>query len=177
MATSIVQFYSGKGVDNKGRALNTVLSFTDDELETVHDFIQWLFPIETVSPVNPSAPIVTRGTQIAFRTDTSLRENLCRACCRMLHFYGLWCHGKAAVNPDVCRGRGFLVRSACWMTPGNHNHLRLTRILKSLRLLGLEACSRSLFSCLRELAFHNPDGFSEATLDYWQASQEVPIDL
>jgi hypothetical protein len=175
MASTTVQFYSGQGVDGRGRSLNTILSFTDGELETVHDFIQWLFPIETVSSVNPSAPIVTRNTQIAFRTDISLRGNLCKACCRMLHFYGLSCHGKAGVNPKVCRGRGFPVKSARWMTPGNHNHLRLTRILKSLRLLGLEACSRSLFSCLRELASRDPDGFSEVTLDYWRASQEIPI--
>ncbi|MBD2136681.1 hypothetical protein H6F32_03540 [Anabaena sp. FACHB-1237] len=34
---------------------------------------------------------------------------------------------------------------------GNHNHLRITRILKSLCLLGLKKYTQSLFKCLTEI--------------------------
>lgn len=176
MVSSVVLFYSGEGVDHRGRSLDAILDFTDGELETVHDFVQWLFPIETPSPVNRLAPTVSRDTQIAFRTNVLLRKNLCRACSRMLRFYGLTCQGEAMASVRVLRDRDFLAKSATWMVPGNHNHRRLTRILKSLRLLGLEACSRSLFLYLEELATHDPSSILQVTLDYWRDSQETPTD-
>ena len=173
MASGIVQFYSGKGVDHRGRSLRAILSFTDKELETVHDFIQWLFPIETLSRVNPFAPVVSRDTQVEFRANALLRKNLCKACSRMLGFYGLCCHGEAMVAPRVSCAGDFPAKSANWMTPDDHNHRRLTRILKSLRLLGLGICSRSLFLCLEELASQNPGDISGLTLEYWRDSQKV----
>lgn len=170
MKSQIVQFYSGEGSDHIGRSLETILSYTDENLEMMHDYIQWLFPLEKLSPVNPSAPAVGRDTQIEFRNNTSLRSNLCRACRRMLRFYGLSCTVAAFPSQRIRPDRDFVVKSRNWMTPFNHNHLRLTRILKSLRLLGLASCSGSLLQCLEELAMSHPNQISPETIDYWRSS-------
>ena len=46
-ADPIVTFYSG-GADDRGRTLEQILAWADDRLESVHDYIQWVFP--TIAP-------------------------------------------------------------------------------------------------------------------------------
>jgi hypothetical protein len=177
MTSQIIQFYSGNGYDHIGRSLDAILNFTDEQLENIHDFIQWLFPIETQSQVNPSAPVVCKDIQLQFRNTALLRANLCKACRRMLDFYGLHCHAKTAPSSRVTLDRNFHSKSGKWLMKHNHNHLRLTRILKSLRLLGLEVCSKNLFLCLKNIALRNPQSISTETLSYWQDSQKISIGL
>src|ERR1700724_1685605 len=45
----------------------------------------------------------------------------------------------------------FADRSDNWLTASNHKHLRITRILKSLRPLGLEAEAAAFFNCLADI--------------------------
>ncbi len=173
MADPIVAFYSGKGTDHKGRRLETVLAFSDDELEGIHDYVQWLFPLEESSSANPSAPLVDVATKAAFRSRGGLRRNLCRACARMLAFYGLRCDGKDGVCTSVYGGPNSAERRGHWLVPGNHNHLRLTRMLKSLRLLGFGECSAHFYSCLDVLARALPGKVSDTTLAHWRESQQA----
>lgn len=142
---ALVRFYRGLAADNRGRYLDDILAFDDGALEYTHDYIQWLFPITTIG-VNPFAPPASASTIDAFNKDASLRAALCRSLDRMLAFYGLERSGDEIVpRPDFEAHRQ-------WLTPGNHNHLRLTRILKSLRLLGNEEDARALHACLTTIA-------------------------
>ncbi len=169
----IVGFYSGACPDHAGRTLDQILGWDDERLEEVHDYIQWLFPMEQPSPVNPSAPVVREGTRRAFKTSPLLRDNLCRACARMLAFYGLECDHDA-LSPDVVPGEDFADKSGHWMHPGNHNLLRLTRILTSLRLLGRSQCSKSIHACLSRLAAEHPTRIPTMTLRFWDSTQSAP---
>jgi hypothetical protein len=166
---AITDFYDGDGCDHRGRPLRTILDFTDDELEGVHDYIQWLFPLDLPSPVNPLAPVVTPPIQTAFCMNDSLRRNLCRSCDRMFRFFGLSCAGPAMASSKITLKQPFYGK---WMSPGNHNHARLTRMLKSLRLLGLGGCSASLFVCLQDLVLKEPTRISRVTLEFWRRTQQ-----
>jgi Opioid growth factor receptor (OGFr) conserved region len=64
----------------------------------------------------------------------------------MLRFYGLEPRGS-----EVMRGTNFDVKAANWLSPSNHNHSRITRILKWLTLLGLEAEPKAFFNCLSHI--------------------------
>lgn len=141
----LVQFYKGVAPDNRGRRLEDILAWGDDELEYTHDYIQWLFPIATVG-VNPFAPPANAATIEAFHDDASLRHALCRSFDRMLAFYGLERSGDEIVP------RADFASHRQWLTAGNHNHLRLTRIMKSLRLFGLDVDVRALHGCLIRIA-------------------------
>ena len=141
----LVQFYRGLAPDDRGRRLEEILAWNDDALEYTHDYIQWLFPITTVG-VNPNAPPANAETIEAFRNDASLRAALGRSLNRMLAFYGLERSGDEIVP------RADFASHRQWLGAGNHNHLRLTRIMKSLRLLGLEADARALHACLTHIA-------------------------
>jgi Opioid growth factor receptor (OGFr) conserved region len=47
----IVSFYAGETPDSRGRKIEEIWNFNDRQLETVHDFIQWLFPLPTSSHI------------------------------------------------------------------------------------------------------------------------------
>jgi hypothetical protein len=85
----------------------------------------------------------------------------------MLDFYGLALESDGNGTPRIERARDFAEKSAGWLRPGDHNHLRLTRILTSVRLLGLDDHSRALYRCLAAIARDHPHAVSATTLDYW----------
>jgi hypothetical protein len=123
----IIDFLSGDAPDGEGRMLSDVQRWSDQRLESVHDFIQWMFPLTEASPVNPEAPVLDPETIAEIRSRPELQ---------------------AAVRASLQRMRRFYEGSRHWISPGNHNHLRITRILKCLRLLGLEAESSEFFAYL-----------------------------
>lgn len=162
---ALVRFYRGVAPDNRGRYLADILAFNDDALEYTHDYIQWLFPIMTVG-VNPFAPPATSATIEAFRSDASLRASQRRSLDRMLSFYGL-----ERADDEIAPAKDFDDHRQ-WLTAGNHNHLRLTRMLKSLRLLGNETDARALHGCLMDIAARERNAghrsISADTLRFWE---------
>ena len=141
----IVAFYEGTATDDRGRYLDDVLRFDDSKLEYVHDFIQWLFPLPERSGANPSAPVLDDAAIEQFHRRPQLRAALRRSLDRMLSFYGLaWSGDRIAKNVSFPRTSG-------WLNPGNHNHLRLTRILRSLTVLGEAQLARTLLEALTDI--------------------------
>jgi hypothetical protein len=72
----LLNFYRGQGTDTEGRLLKDIWAWGDDDLEAVHDFIQWLFPLPEPSRFNPDAPRLTEHDITAFRSEDILRANL-----------------------------------------------------------------------------------------------------
>jgi|SRR5689334_9341048 len=160
---ALLEFYNGTGSDDRGRRIEDVWRFSRDELEDIHDYIQWLFPLAERSAFNPGAPLLDDTTIQRFRTDATLRGNMERSLRLMLAFYGLEIAGVS-----IRRASNFAERSANWLTPGNHNFLRLTRILKSLSLLGLGERAAQLLDCLEEVYAANEDTIGARTMGFWR---------
>jgi hypothetical protein len=165
-AHPLVAFYRDGATDDRGRTLAAILAWPDDALEDVHDFIQWLFPLPEPSGANPSAPILDPGVIDAFRSTPVMRERLRHALDRMLAFYGLAWDQQSPVLV-VLRASDFQHRAGNWLHPMNHNHLRLTRILRSTLLLGLEAESKALFDTLNAVYREFPTRISARTHAFW----------
>lgn len=167
-----VSFYSG-GVDHRGRTLDQILAWPDEELEVVHDYIQWVFPTVAPSGVNRSAPLVTDATRESFAESPELREALRRSLDRMLSFYGLRREaGGSGDSRIVIDEPRFSQRAREWLRPGNHNHLRLTRIMQSLSSLGLAAEAAALQRCLVSDVYDGPgrDRITRYTYERWIAA-------
>ncbi len=129
---TILHFYRG-GEDYKGRTLDGIIAQDDQQLEWHHDFIQVLFPLREASIFNTSAPILNQAVIDAFRNDDALQTNLLRALDCMLAFYGF----KRLKGGKIIRTSSFAIKARNWLTPGNHNFRRISRILQCLTLLGL----------------------------------------
>ena len=164
----LVEFYSGRAPDHAGRFVGQIQQWPDQRLEAVHDFIQWLFPLPEPSPVNPLAPVLDPETIDAFAEQPELRENLRTSFVRMLGFYGL--EMRPGGTLAVGRANNFQERAANWLHPGNHNHLRITRILKSLALLGLLEEARAFLGCLETIYAAHPGRISAESLRFWRAA-------
>src|SRR6516164_5949042 len=119
----LLDFYRGTATDCEGRWLRDLWQWKDDDLEAVHNFIQWMFPLPEPSQFNPDVPLLTSTDIAAFRTDETLRSHLRRSFERIISFLGL------TERPDGSIGEGpnFSTRAAdVWNSP-NHNWLRITR--------------------------------------------------
>ena len=168
----LIDFYLGQSPDRRGRTIRKIWAFKDDELEAVHDFIQWLFPLAERSGFNPSAPVLDAETIQAFRERPELRANLRVSLERMLRVYGF-----ELIEGETLRvmpAPNFAERADNWLSYSNHNHLRITRILKSLCLLGLKEEAEALFRTLdglygTERQRTNPR-ISEKTYQFWRAA-------
>lgn len=158
----ILDFQSNSAPDRQGRFLRDLQSWPDHRLEHVHDCIQWMFPLREPSGFNPSAPVLDDETIATIRARPDLQASLRLSFERMLRFYGLEMH-----DGTVVRAGNFAERARNWLRPYNHNHLRITRILKCLMLAGLEAEASAFFECLTGI-HASSDRISEETFDYWR---------
>jgi hypothetical protein len=111
---AITAFLEGEGPDARGRTVFDVLAMDNAALERNHDFIQWLFPLREPSRAVPDAPVLTDADVEAIRDSGMAQYALAAATDRMDAFY--------RATHD-------------WLMPNDHNHLRITRIIRSLRLL------------------------------------------
>ena len=148
--STLVAFYRG-APDVEGRTLAEILQWEDDRLESTHDYIQWMFPLRDRSGANPVAPVLSDDDVRAFRGEPALRHRMLDALNRMQDFYRLGRRGERQ-----------------WLTPGNHNYLRLTRMLRSLRTLGLPAEARQLFDELTAIYHEHSATIGPTTYRHWQ---------
>ncbi len=159
----IVEFYRGEGTDTEGRWLRDIWDWSDGRLEAVHDFIQWLFPLPEPSRFNPHAPLLEQEDIAAFQKDEQLRANLRKSFERILTFLGL----RREESGEVVEGENLTTRAGdVWDSP-NHNWLRITRILRSLRLLGLETEAQALYGRLEIFYRSRRFPISADTFRYW----------
>jgi hypothetical protein len=162
--SAILDFYAGTGRDGAGRTLADVLALSPAEKETRHDFIQWLFPLDQPSRYNPGAPLLRPEDIAEFRTTPELRARLLAALDAMLAFYGL---RREPATPVIRPMRDDWPDGVHWLSPGDHNHLRLSRMVQSLALLGEAAWAAALRDRLVALATAHPDRISPATARVW----------
>ena len=97
-------YLAGEGSDGRGHTIEDVLALPDEALERIHDYIQWLFPLPTRSMAQPGAPVLTPDEIAAIRADEQAIANLRRGAERMRQFYE---------------------RTDDWLSPHDHNHLRI----------------------------------------------------
>jgi Opioid growth factor receptor (OGFr) conserved region len=162
-------FYAGTRPGDRGRFVRKIHRWPDYKLEQTHDYIQWQFPLAERSGFSPEAPILDAKTIREFRSRLELRRNVQTS---FGDCYGMQIQEAGQLR--VTRAVSFAGRSENWLTPANHNHLRITKILKSLRLLGLEAETAAFFECLANIyrleSAKTSPRISGETLTFWQAA-------
>jgi hypothetical protein len=147
-----MEFYNG-GKNVHGVRLADVWNYSDHQYEAEHYFIQWVFPSDEPSAINMEAPIVDRALSMAFRGDIKMRVKLVRSFIQFLKFLGI---GR---DYKVVESGKFYLR----VLRPNHNHRRITRVLRSLYILGLEDRALDFYAMLCQYR----DQISPITFDYW----------
>jgi len=157
-----LDFFQGHP-NTDGRTLDEILAYSDDQLEDHHDIVQWCFPNHQPSNFNPDTPVVSEAEQRLLAADSAIQRRMRDVLDRWLRFYGFRFEGNAVVrSPD------FPEKSINWNRPLNHNHLRITRIIRSLRLFGLDAEAQQVYNAFNAFARSPESTIAPSAPAYWQ---------
>ncbi|MEI2721877.1 MAG: opioid growth factor receptor-related protein [Gemmatimonadales bacterium] len=117
MPSPLLRFYRHQGPDHAGRMLAEIWHWPYSSLEAHHDYIQWLFPLDTPSGANARAPILTEEDIAHWQHDPMLRMYLRRSFEKLLDFYGF-----AIINNNgharIIAASNAATRQQAWITPG-----------------------------------------------------------
>lgn len=159
-------FYDDSHCPNReGVTLSDIWAWDDAKLESVHSYIQWLFPTFTQSKANTNIPSFNQNTADLFKRDPRLQQKVISSLRLMLRFYGLMLDEKTLT---ISRAPNFASRIQVWLTSGNHNFLRITRIIESLKIMGLEQYARAFHAIMVNVARNEGQGIiSDGTIGIW----------
>eukprot|EP00440_Ansanella_granifera_P007362 gb/GFBE01007973.1/.p1 GENE.gb/GFBE01007973.1/~~gb/GFBE01007973.1/.p1 ORF type:complete len:214 (+),score=36.26 gb/GFBE01007973.1/:1-642(+) len=170
----LVPFLRGEGPDDSGRTLEEILSWNDNMMERVHNYVQWIFPTDEQSKFNYGAPLMTPEVQRFCRQDPVILANFDKTLTRFLAFLGLEMHGEPG-KLRVSRAAFFDSRVPdCWVSMGgmgNHNWLRISRVLHCLGMIGKKEQQQALLACLEEM--HKGGLQVRSALPHWRERAKV----
>jgi hypothetical protein len=149
LTSQVVAFLRGSGTDSRSRRLVDIWRFDDDEIDTTHDFIQWMFPLSEASGANFNAPVLLPSEIDEIRSSIQCRQNLTDSAAWILSFFK---------------------RTAVIFQYTDHNHLRATRIIKSLRLLHSDQAADQFKDELLALIETRRARINPITVTFWLAS-------
>ena len=145
----IIGFLEGKIPDHRGRLLSMLWKQTDDDAENNHDYIQWMFPLDEPSQAVNGAPVLNDFDIDEIRQNQMAINNL---------------------EESVRWFLGFLERNDHWIAKYDHNHLRITRAIKSLRLLTSDLVADAFRDKVTELAGYNLSLVDQKARDFWASA-------
>ena len=143
---SLVDFLNETGPDHQGRYLRDIWDLDDKAIEQTHDFIQWMFPLTEKSMSVPGVPTLSAEDVEAIRASEVARANLEQSAQWYL---------------------GFLQRNDHWIKSYDHNHLRITRVIKSIRLLINNKFADEIKYEITLLLGGNISSVSEKSREFW----------
>ena len=129
------EFLTLRGKDFKGRSLEDIWSFSDEEIENYHDFIQVVFPLNKPSQAVSHGYYLDSGELVQ-----QIRNN------------------KQATNNIIKSSHwfiSFLKRNMYWNTHSDHNQWRITRVIECLRLLVSDEEADNFYISVLELIKDN----------------------
>ena len=143
---NLVSFLSGEAPDFAGRYLDDIWAFGDDQVETTHDFIQLVFPLLEPSRSSFHGVYLSQEDVEVIKEHPHIERNLRNSAEWFL---------------------GFLRRNPAWRERYNHNQLRITRAIKSLRILVSDHEADNFRSEIMEMV-DTSDLINQEALAYWR---------
>lgn len=170
MTSRVVDFYAHEGTDYSGRTVLDMIAMTDRELESHHDIIQWMFPLHETSSVNPDCPLVDEQSASVLKENIDARQRMHEMITRFGRFLGFELDedGKFLPDPSLASNRDN------WHSSMNHNHIRITRVIRSLRLFGFEREAKTFYEAVSQSAIES-QCVTDRTLAYWKQALEGPV--
>ena len=133
--------------DFKGRMIQDIWNFSDEEIESQHDFIQIIFPL------NKKSQSVFHGHYLeneeiikSLKNDEQVKQAIIKS--------SLWF-------------LSFLKRNCYWNNRHDHNHLRITRVIESLRLIVSNEEADKFHKSILEIIKGN-NKINNRTLEFWK---------
>ena len=142
----VLHFLEGAIPDGRGRSLSMIMALDDQAIESTHDFIQWMFPLDEPSCSHPGAPVLDLFEIEEIKSSEVAQENLMQS--------ADWYFG-------------FLQRHDHWIRQYDHNHLRISRAIKSLRLLVSDEVADRYRAAILDFLGGSISAISERSREHW----------
>jgi hypothetical protein len=143
--SKLIEFYEGSGFPYDWEDI--IYRWDNDRMESCNDYVYWLFPLPESG--DSDVPLLTNEDIEKFKEDFDLMDRVEQSLKKFLEFLGL-----SLVRFDklwlVAKSHEFSDRRVVWTT-FNQNWLRITRVLKFLKLIGRDDLANAVFSCLNQL--------------------------
>ena len=153
--------------------IKDIWNFTDRELERIHNYIQWIFPTDDPRNEQNGKPYVNAEEILKFNEDSvegiALRNRLLISYVWMMKVYGFDLN---LSTKKLTRSDDYYAKTKNWLNNGNHNYLRLTRIISCLKLLGLNDYALELFEMLKSVFEDNSGKIGNTTMNFWKQAIE-----
>ena len=148
--------------------IQEVIGATDEWLEDNHGWVQMCFPMLDAG-LEPNAPPVEAVEIINIGNDKTAGRYKMDMLARILFFYGI------TIDADTGNYRRVNNEGLVRCNGRDHNRMRMDRILRSMRLFGLNASARQLYALLERE--NGKGGFNPlpATRGYWADAMGEPI--
>lgn len=169
----IVEFYRGERGNTNGIPLEEILTWSNGALEMDHDWVQWVFPSNEQSMLNGDAPTLTKAESLIFEADVELQQKVKTSFIRFLDFLGFELvqdDETILIKPMVATEKRPRPNEAI-LGVFNHNMLRMTRLLKSLRCTGLNRYAVAMYDALRP----HKEYYSPNTWGHWTRAVFDPL--
>ena len=72
----MLNFLKGNETDVYKRYLKDIWIMSDDQIENIHNFIQWVFPLNERSNAVPKSPILTNEEIISIKKSETAQKNI-----------------------------------------------------------------------------------------------------
>lgn len=167
----IVEFYRGERPNHVGYTLDQIMGFSRYLFEIDHDYVQWLFPSNEPSQMNAEAPTLTREEAAIFCADPELKDKVKQSFIKMLDFYGFYLAQDDPIVIEALPSTELRPSPRLWLRRFNHNMLRVTRVLKCLRLVGLSEYATAFLGVLSQYG----QNVSPNTFQYWTDAVSLPL--
>lgn len=132
----------------------SIIEWNNDHLEFTHNWVQWCFPLQEGSLHQPDSPVLGQREIQMIRTSSVAQANLDALLWRVVDFYDQTTH---------------------WLRPHDHNHLRITRIIKSLTLLAPPEKGLMFYHFImwRVSAYSKPCIINPTTVHIWKQAADL----
>lgn len=138
-------FLLAKEPDFKGRMIQDIWNYSDEEIEGIHDFIQFLFPLNKKSQsVFHGHYLETDDLVQSLKDDEKVKKNILKSSEWFL---------------------SFLKRHDYWKRGYNHNQLRITRVIECLRLIVGDKEANSFYELIKILSKNA--NLNKKTTEFW----------
>jgi len=151
LGQNLINFYTNNMPSLENIKVSDILKYTHNQLEECHEWVQWAFPLTEPSSVNINAPLLTDEIINSLSKDLNFQNSFKLVAEKFWDFL----HDS---NEDW---------NPIWLTPYNHNFLRITRVIKSCLLLKQFELAERFFSYARDMYEKNPEIIGETTLNFW----------
>ena len=129
-----------------GKTIKEIYGYTDQLIESEHTFVQWLFPLDEPSRNVRNSPVLGPDEIALIMESPTAQGNL-----------------RKSANWYL----SFLSRNNHWIKRYDHNHLRITRVIKSLRLLVSDEAADGFRIDLYSLLASNKSVIPKETQQFW----------